>query len=307
MNHYGIMFHGFHHEIVDFGSSGTVSANVLDKAITKVGKKSILSPEEWIERTVKGNLPNDSVCLTFDDGLRSQIDFALPVLESHNLKAFWFVNSAPLNGLIQKLDVFRRFRFQNFSTVDEYYELFFLRLNPKITQEFSSQNYKEFLAKYQYKFPFYSINDIKYRFVRDLILSRHEYEEMVTDLILEKGQTIEQLSEEIWINKSDVAHLHSLGHEIGLHSFDHPTNMRSLSISEQRYQYGQNHADLTQIVGSIRSAAHPCGSYSKETLQILKSLGVKVAFNSSLSKEIESKAKWINNLQMIREDIANLK
>lgn len=307
MVQHGIMFHGFHGGPHVPDGSGTVSAEDLERVIVRVGRNCILSPEDWIRKSSKGCLPAEAVCLTFDDGLKSQIDIALPVLQAYDLQAFWFVNSAPLEGKIQKLDVFRRFRFRCFSSVDEYYSLFFQSMSLDFNSKFNSSNFHEFSQKYQKLFPFYTTNDIKYRYIRDSILQRNDYESLVLKIISDRGESMESLSADLWLNESDIKSLVSLNHEIGLHSFDHPTNLESLTYEEQYEQYHRNYEGLRKIAGRISSAAHPCGSYSIQTLEILRQLGVTLAFNSTMSKKVTSSEYWINQLQMGREDVASIK
>lgn len=306
MNSFGIMLHGFQEISNSSKGLGFVTSDDLVKTIVHFGRSRFISPDEWIERTCNGSIRSDSLCLTFDDCLRSQYDFALPVLAKFKLKAFWFINSAPLNQGLNKIDVYREFRLKYFDSVDDYYKVFFDRVIYGDQTFFNSSNYRNFELSYRKMFPFYSSNDIKYRYLRDRILERETYENLVDSLIKDSGLSLSVLAEHLWLSKEQISELAKSGHEIGLHSYSHPTNMDQLSRSDQEQEYSQNYFDLKPIANDLRTAAHPCGSYSLETLTILKDLGIKVAFNSSLSKERPFKEPWMLNLQIPREDIANV-
>lgn len=304
---HGIMFHDFHDGDCAPNSSGSISQKDLEKVILNFGRKRILSPDQWISRLSKGNLPLGAICLTFDDGLKTQFNLALPVLEAYNLRAFWFINSAPLDGVIQTLDVYRRFRYNCFSTVDEYYALFFNRVSRFSANSFQTPNFADFLKAYQSEFPFYTLNDIKYRYLRDRILPREEYESVVGKLIEESGQSVKALASNIWLDTFEISKLSTLGHEIGLHSYTHPTNLGTLGRELQNDEYTLNYRSLKPLVKNIRSAAYPCGSYSLDTFEIFRDLKIEVAFTSSMTRRFQGSKSWMKNLQMVREDIANIK
>jgi len=306
MNSFGIMLHGFQEISNSSKGLGFVTSNDLVKTIVHFGRSRFISPDEWIERTCNGSIRSDSLCLTFDDCLRSQYNFALPVLSEFKLNAFWFINSAPLNQGLNKIDVYREFRLKYFDSVDDYYKVFFDCVIYGDQTFFNSSSYRNFELSYRKMFPFYSLNDIKYRYLRDRILDRETYESVVENLIKDSGLSLSVLAEHLWLSKEQISELAKSGHEIGLHSYSHPTNMDQLSRSDQEQEYSRNYFDLKPIANDLRTAAHPCGSYSLETLTILKDLGIKVAFNSCLSKERPFKEPWMLNLQIPREDIANV-
>lgn len=73
--------------------------------------------------------------------------------------------------------------------------------------------------------------------------------------------------------------LRDLGHEIGLHSHTHPTSMAQLPLDVQRRECAANAECIHRATGTRpTTAAHPCGSYTLQTLDILEELGVELAF-----------------------------
>ena len=95
--------------------------------------------------------------------------------------------------------------------------------------------------------------------------------------------------------------LSKLGHEIGLHSNTHPTNMKSLNKTEQAIEYFQNKKKINQKIKKkkIISMSHPCGSYNLDTIKILKKLEIEIGFRSDLKRQKSVKNR---NLQIPRMD-----
>src|SRR4051812_1212306 len=103
------MFHHFHGGAHARGQ-GAISAQQLDELLDFVGAGRILPALEWQERSTRGTLAPDDLCITFDDALRCQVDIALPVLESRGLTAFWFVYSSVFEGVRERLEIYRHVR-----------------------------------------------------------------------------------------------------------------------------------------------------------------------------------------------------
>src|SRR3989338_6154423 len=160
---HGIMFHHFHNERHSVGQ-GSLSQEDFEEILNFIGIQRIVDPFEWLRRLEANKLSGEHVCLTFDDGLLCQFDIALPVLQRYDLKAFWFVYSSVFEGEVEMLEVYRRFRSQYFQDVDDFYELFFTKI---LDSEFSAKvrgALDPLLIKAQMEtFPFYSLNDVKYR------------------------------------------------------------------------------------------------------------------------------------------------
>ena len=197
-------------------------------------------------------------------------------------------------------EFFRDFKLNYFRNVDEYYELFFEVTRHNYAEEYrallgSSTN--DFLSNY----PFYTANDRKYRFLRDVIL-KDRYFEIVMGIMKEKDYSIIRRRDFLFMTTGNIKTLHESGHSIGLHSHSHPTRIQNLSYEEQLAEYTQNYEFINAITNTkISSMSHPCGNYNDDTLKILKELDIKVGFRDSLIPSfIESP------LEIPREDHANI-
>ena len=112
----------------------------------------------------------------------------------------------------------------------------------------------------------------------------------------------------LFMKDEDLIKIKELGHCIGLHSHSHPTVIEKLSFKEQLNEYNVNIQILSQILkckkDEIKFMSHPCGSYNKDTLNILNDLGIELGFKQIMTVEKEKNMKKINNsnLEIARED-----
>jgi len=302
---HGIVFHHFHNEGIHTKGQGSISKDDFYKIINFIGKNNILGADTFYEKFKNNKLKENEVCLTFDDAIKCQIDIALPVLEDLKIKSFFFVYSSVFDGKPNNLEVFRYFRMNHFDHVDEFYKNFYKILDKDLENFFNKK--KELILEQKKRYDFYSYEDIKFRLVRDYFLTKDEYENHMFNLIKKKID-IDNIYSKLFINKEDLILLDNLGHTIGLHSHTHPTLIEKLSYKDQKAEYSTNLRILLEILNKnsnyIKSCSHPAGSYDKNTLKILKELGIEVAFKDSMKIEKEKGMKKINNssLEIARED-----
>lgn len=229
---HGIMFHYFHNK-GDFPTDqGSLSAEAFEEILGFVGLENIVSPEEWIFKLKNNRLKITDLCITFDDGLKCQYDICLPILEKYGIKCFWFIYSAVFEGKIGKLDVYRYFRTRYFISINDFYNLFFQKVGEKDIKIFDSPIYKEYYNNRKSMFPFYSGNDLKFRFLRDEVVSKEEYENIMDSFIKEKKISENMIAKNLWLTDMHLKILSQKGHLIGLHSYDHPTAISELSYND---------------------------------------------------------------------------
>lgn len=123
---HGMMFHHFHDDERHIKGQGSISAEEFESLIDFYGKEhNIISADEFLFKSQHNALGENDVCITFDDGLLCQYDIALPVLEKKGIKAFWFIYTSPMDGALEKLEIYRHFRFSMYSDIEQFYEDFF--------------------------------------------------------------------------------------------------------------------------------------------------------------------------------------
>ena len=307
---HGIMFHHFHDDGIHTKGQGSISKDDFYKMINFIGRNNILDADVFFEKFKKNKLKEDEVCLTFDDAIRCQIDVALPVLEDLKIKSFFFVYTSMFEEKPDNLEIFRYFRMNYFNSVDEFYINFYKVLNADL-EEFFNKN-KNVIKNTKIKFLFHSIEDIKFRLVRDRLLTKDEYEKNMSLMMKEKNFQPKKHYSQLFFDKKDLNQLNSLGHLIGLHSHNHPTLLESLSYDEQKLEYENCISVISKIIdkpkNEIKFMSHPCGSYNNHTLEILKKLGIELGFKEIMTADPERGMKKINNsyLEIARQDHAEI-
>ena len=303
------MFHHFHDDNIHKMGQGSISADQFEEIINYIGRKNILNPNEFILKLINGSLKNNEVCLTFDDGIRCQYDVARPILDKYDIKAFFFIYSSILTDEPDLLEVFRFFRLNFYDDVDTFYNDFFRRINKDLEKFFDSKI--NLIKEKKYKFPVYSLMDIKFRLVRDLLLTKNQYAQIMNSLFKDKNFTKEKFFSKLFMSEEMIIKLSDDGHVIGLHSHTHPMMMENLSYKSQLKEFEQNLLILGKVIKSnipIVSMSHPCGSYNEDTLKILKKMNIKIGFKSIMKIEKNKNMKKINNtnLEIAREDHINI-
>jgi len=307
---HGIMFHHFHDNHIHLKGQGTVSKNEFVDIINFIGRKNILDADIFFEKFKSKELKENEVCLTFDDGIKSQIDVALPVLEQMKIKSFFFIYSSIFEGKTDNLELFRYFRLNFFEDVNKFYKDFYKHLNFDL-KKFFEENVQK-IQTLKKDNPFYTIEDVKFRIVRDYHLDKKKYENIIFFMMKEKNFIPSEFKDKIFFNIDDLKKVDNLGHLIGLHSHNHPTLIEKLNYDEQKIEYEKCSSILSKILNKsengIKFMAHPCGNYNKNTLKILKELGVELGFRATMSIDNKMKLKKINSshLEIARENHSNI-
>ena len=307
---HGIMFHHFHDDGLHTKGQGSISKDDFYKMINFIGRNNILDADIFFEKFKNNKLKEKEVCLTFDDAIKCQIDVALPILEELKIKSFFFVYTSMFEGKPDNLEIFRYFRMNYFNNVDEFYNSFYQVLDKDLKTFFEDNNDKNKATKI--KFPHYSIEDIKFRLVRDIFLTKSHYEETMFLMLKEKQFNYKDFFKKLFFQKDDLIRLDSLGHLVGLHSHNHPTLLEKLNYDEQKDEYEKCLSSISNILdkpkNEIKYMSHPCGSYNKDTFEILKELGIELGFKQIMTIEPEKGMKKINNsfLEIARQDHAEI-
>lgn len=300
---HGIMYHYFHDKDKHIVGQGSISAEKFDDMLEYYGKEhNILSAEEFLAKSLKNNLSFKDVCLTFDDGLLCQYDVACPVMKDRGLTAFWFVYTSPLDGVMEKLEIYRHFRFSQFVNIEEFYASFFeivKNMDEKSINILKSCNMDEYLKE----FPFYTYHDKCFRYLRDVVLGEEKYNAIMDKMIEECHYDIGKNSKLLWLKAENIKSLRQQGHIIGLHSYSHPTVMTKMGCEGQKKEYGVNKKQLEEVVGEkIVSVAYPSDSYDMETIKCMREFGIVIGFKANMTDV------YLGDLQLEypREDHTNI-
>ena len=200
-----------------------------------------------------------------------------------------------------KLEIYRYFRSTKYQHIDQFYNNFF-SFTKTYFPELFFQAEKNFNKDYLKGFDYYSFNDKWFRFLRDKILGKHNYDFLMDLIMKENNFNFKMIIDSLWMKKKHLLDLENNGNLIGLHSHTHPTTMGTLTRENQKKEYITNFNYLKEILKNKPiSMSHPCGNYNLETLKILSDLKIKIGFRSNVNiPNIKS------NLEIPRVDHANL-
>lgn len=299
---YGIMFHHFYSDIHPKGQ-GAISGEELEALIAYLKEShEILTANDYQNRIASRTILENDICLTFDDALLCQVDVALPVLTNLGIKAFFFVYSSAFSGNPDPLEIYRYFRTTEFDDFESFFGDFIVATR-QILGDRADQAMESFVSdEYLIEFPFYSLEDRLFRFIRDQVLSTLEYKQVMNGMMTNIKFDPAEVIPKVFMSASHLKSLQAAGHIVGLHSDTHPTKIHQMPRERQLEEYHKNSKFLHSTLGSVPSTmSHPCGNYNSDTLSILKSLEVNLGFRSSRTiREIHSP------LEIPREDHTNL-
>ena len=293
------MFHHFHGKKHQ-RSVGSIDKNQLLLIIKYLKSKYKLLPAKlFLSKASKGKLSPKEICLTFDDNLRSQYDIAFPILKKKRITAFFFIYSSIFDKNLNLMEIFRDFSNSKFKNINDFYLLFFNMFKELNKNKFKNFK-KKFNSNYLKEYKFYSIQDRKYRFVRDLILTKKEYNKIMMRMIKIKKYNIKKNYLKLFMSKKHLSDLIKDGNLIGLHSHNHRVNLKKISRKDQLIDYKKNKNFIKKNFGiESQSASYPFGRYNSQTLSIMKDLGIKIAFLSRMNNSR-------SNLKLGRIDHVNL-
>ena len=298
---HGVMFHHFHSES-HAPKPGSIDSQGFRRLVLHLQESFNLLPAEvFLDKALSRSLEPDDVVLTFDDALKSQVDVALPVLEEISLTAVFNVYSSVFSGEPDPLEIYADFRAIAFDSFPGFWQDFRAVSVAQFPGETARLD-SEYPLDYLSNFSFYSEEERQFRFLRDALLGPSSYRVVMDEMIARSTYDLDSRIGLLWMNKAELSRIAGGGHTVGLHSHTHPTRMSALSRENQKREYALNFEWIVSELGVTPTVvAHPCGDYSKETLEILESLGIRVGFRSSLTY-----GRYHSLLEIPRQDHAVL-
>jgi peptidoglycan/xylan/chitin deacetylase (PgdA/CDA1 family) len=230
---------------------------------------SILDPEE-AKYLLKNNLPFNNKCcwLTFDDGYKEHYDVAFQELEKRKIKGSFFPVVISATG--KKILEVNKIQFilselnkdLLLKEIEKYYEtksrnkITFDNLTKKINLRTRFDDKKTFLIK-----------SLLQRYLPEidrLSLIEYFFKKYLKD---KKKDDYKK----IYLNIRHLKEMHNSGHEIGIHSYDHP-HLNSLSEVKQKFQINNSIKFLKRnnLMQKDLTINYPYGSYNFITKKICK-------------------------------------
>ena len=260
-----------------------MSSADFEKILLFVGLDNILAPDKWLSRLQAGTLGPSDLCLTFDDGLRSQINFAEPILAKYGLRAFWFVYSLVFEGGVVKSEVYSHAA-AHMGGMAVLAKTMLKQCPADLRRQLNTPEFSRYQIKMLQLFPFYTPQDCQFRFLRNSAEHQGLFETLMDNVMAAHSLNPKEISKQLWMDQEHLKYLINAGHWVGLHSYNHPYAMDVLSYSEQEAEYQRNYDHLASLTGhKPRSVSHPLNSYNSDTLQILTALGIECGFCANMT------------------------
>lgn len=233
-----------------------VDVKLFDKCISYIKKNfTIITVED-----VLNPLENKKYAtISFDDGYKDNIEYALPILEKYKVKASFYIVTDCIDYNIPTWTYCLDFLFLN--TQQKVLKLDFSFIDSSLKnalfesaeQRISfAKKIKPALKKLQSKQRTQIINVIKDTF----------YDVQVPEMMM---------------NWDDIKHLKSLGHHIGSHTVSHNMLGTMSNLNEVTYELEKSRSKIFEMLGHYPyTISYPIGSYNQNTIDISKNLGYKI-------------------------------
>lgn len=273
-----LMFHHFHDKNKHYKGQGSFNKKMFEKVIKKIGIKNIANSINDIKKKNK-------FFFTFDDGLASQHDIALPILNKYKIKGIFFIHT---NREYSRIEIFRYFRHKYFKTINQFYDFFYKTLNEEKVF-ISKKNVKEIeilKIKNSKLYKYHTQEDLKFRIIRDNFLSHNQYEKIMFKMMKIKKFNYKKKNINFFMTNKNIKNIFENNHYIGIHSHSHSTDISSKSYYYQLKDYSKNKKILEKLINSkIFLASYPCGRYNSNSLKVMKKLKINYAFIDTINKK----------------------
>ena len=267
---HAILAHYFHQG--EPRPQGSLTPDEWEAGLDAYGPR-LIGAHEWIERALAGK-SKDEVMVSFDDGLREALTFALPALDKRGLTACWNIYTGPLVGVPNNLERWRWLRNFGFGGVEGFYTAWH-----EVEGPYNWRPSQDYLADRLYL----TKDDKHFRYWRNTIVPT-EYEKTMLELEARSSSRFD--SSQHWLSFFDIHDLYADGHVIGFHTHSHPTNMARLSIEQQALEYATSKGILELCLERpVTVMAHPCDSWTEDGIKWLQANGVRLAWGGTMAGE----------------------
>ncbi len=222
----------------------------------------VLPLAEAVERLERQSLPARSACITFDDGYADNATNALPILDSHDVPATFFVATGYLNGGRMWNDTI----IEAIRGTSEA-ELQLDNIGAGVLPTGCTAEKRQTIERL--------ISLIKYRSIRE----RDEIAAVVA------GVSRSRLPDDLMMSDGQVRQLQDAGMTIGAHTVDHPI-LSLCDPAEAKRQIGDSRDHLQELTGEkVTLFAYPNGKpgkdYLPEQTRLVKELGFRAAVSTA--------------------------
>lgn len=256
------------------GINGITPGQFRDKLLMLSEHGTFVSGNQ-IAESIDGNtiLPERSLIITFDDGLKEQYEFALPVLQELGIPALFFINTINVAGNVSSVHKIHLLR--SYVSPAEFSDKLFSFISQEKLNDIDLPTARSLGAKhYIYDDPVTA--SIKY--ILNFILPAAVLEKFINNLFPEYFDEA-AVASELYMTADQLSHLAGLGY-LGSHGHEH-LPMAQLSNEDSDFQITRSQEIIKKITGKpVYAFSYPYGSdeASNGLSGQLKAAGFKFAF-----------------------------
>ncbi|MEZ5571767.1 MAG: polysaccharide deacetylase family protein [Halioglobus sp.] len=221
---------------------------------------SPLSLVDAVERLQAGSLPDNAICITFDDGYGDNERYAMPVLQKYSIPATVFISTAFLNGgrmwNDSIIEILRNFTGSN------------LDLREMGLDQYQVESQTQRVA---------AVEDIIHKI-------KHLDPDVRAALVAEIETHVECLPNNLMLSDEQILNLARNNVTIGAHTVNHPI-LSSITMESARSEIQGSKDYLESLLQqSVEVFAYPNGrpdlDYGSEHRELVKELGFKAAVST---------------------------
>lgn len=234
----------------------------FEKIITYLKENFEIVP---LEQNILGNykpISSRKLCaITFDDGYKDFVEYAMPIIKKQNVPASMYVITDCVNKSLPPWT----FIFNH------------LLLNTKISSlEIDSLQMPENLRKITWNTPRKKVAYINY-IAHMLKKISDEERENVMQQIRSQINDADSFPKGLMMNWDDIRCIKNEGIEIGSHSANHPILSKELDLESIRHELKISGEEIEKEIGKFPLAiSYPFGIYNNEAKKIAKKVGYKM-------------------------------
>lgn len=281
-----------YHYVRDIKNSRFPRIKALDVKLFKEQIKylkkyyEIITMEEVIEAIYNGYiLPKNAALLTFDDGYIDHFKYVFPILDEKRLQGSFFipVRAIKNNEVLDVNKIHHIIASVNDNGIKNLIEDIYKQLD-KFRFQYKLQSNDYYYKKLAVKGRFDTKEVV---FIKRLLQSELEYNlrKKITSRLFERYVGIDEcsFSRELYMNNDQIKCMKRNGMHIGNHGFNH-FRLNTLSREEQEKEIYSSLQYLieTGIDESNWTMCYPYGAYNYDTIDILKTMGCKLALTTEV-------------------------
>lgn len=221
--------------------------------------------------------------LTFDHGTIDHFEVVLPELKKRDLVGYFYImTSVPEEWSIPIIDK-QRYVESYFSSYEDFYDLFrefCVKKDPSLEKVVNpSEENLNSVTEYLKRFSFYSRRERLFRKIRDLLLSKENFEDIFNRLFEELFGSEEEFAKKSYMSWQNIKKLQSEGMIVGSHGHNHvlySEEQVAVSVDDIKTSFSLLRQRLDNA--SIDSLAYPNGGNNAALYGFLNENNVNWAF-----------------------------